>query len=234
MERYPREYLDDHLARLQWQQGEHLTIIGPTSSGKTTLAGALLPKRGWVVGMFSKARDKTPDAAFKGWETVRDWPRRGLESDQRRVMLWPQQRPTIPETMEWHADVFKRALDTTAKRGNRALYLDETQYLIDCGLGQRVSYLHYFARSAGISAVTSMQRPKFVPRIIMSSVTHAYIARTFDRDDIRRLSDLGGVNASELATNLAAITDRHTFVYVNPQGDARPSLVNTAWRRPAR
>src|SRR5690349_6421632 len=44
-----------------WRQGEHVGLIGPTGSGKTTLAMWLLPLRKYVVVLGTKPRDKTLD-----------------------------------------------------------------------------------------------------------------------------------------------------------------------------
>lgn len=228
MKEYPREPWGNHLARLNFRQGEHVLICGPTSSGKTQLAAPILGRRGWVLGLFNKAHDKTAQKEYKGWKRIKYWPRNGLREDETRVMLWPDQLGTIRETAAMHASEFRKALDAIAKQGNRAIYIDEMLYAQEmCKLEPEISYLHYFARSHGISAITSAQRPLRIPRVIMSSVTHAYFAKTTDSNDIKRISEMGGVDAKELAWNLGRLTNRHDFIYVNPLGDAPAAIVNT-------
>lgn len=205
-------------------------ICGPTGSGKTTLAKDVLDKRGWVLGFFNKASDETANDFGADWERVKDWPRFGLSTEQRRVMLWPATRANVRDTTLWHADVFRRAVDAVHRQGRRTLFFDETHYLTTkCGLGEEIEYFHYFGRSNRITCVTNMQRPRWIPKIILSSVTHAYIARTFDRDDAKYLSNLGGIDANELEHNLRNLPNRFSFVYVNPQGDSKPSVINTRW-----
>lgn len=231
---FPRQYWDDHMAVMMrdWAQGQHIAVFGPTSSGKTTLVRPLLDVRlrrgGHVIGFFNKAEDATIDEYFgRHWKRYKKWPRWGPSSN-RRIMLWPSTTDTIKASQEMHAEQFKRALDWVARVGNVTLYIDETLYLTEmCGLGHEISFLHYFARSSGVTIVTSSQRPFRVPRTILSSATHAYVARTRDRDDLKRLSELGNIDPRELEYNLAALADRHDFVYANPQGDAPSVIVNT-------
>ena len=229
---YPREHWKDFLRRLSIKQGEHTLIIGPTSSGKTELARQVIDttRDGYVMGLFVKGKDKTADDEWltHGWERLTDFPKRGMNEKQRRVVIWPTLSKTAEDTQDRQRDVYKRALDWANYVGNVAVYCDETAYLVEAlRLGRQVNQLFYLARSNGTSAYATMQRPKFVPRVLMSNSSHAFIARTTDRDDIKRLSDLGGGNARELEHNMMRLNDRHDFIYVNPLGDAPPSIVNT-------
>lgn len=228
---YPREHFRAFLKRLKIEQGEHTLIIGPTSSGKTELARRVIEttRDGYVMGLFVKGRDKTADREWlaHGWERLTAWPSRGLKEKQRRVMVWPRLKTTTADTHASFKETFGNALDWANYVGNVGVYIDETSYLNDLGLSRSVNQLFYLARSNGTSAYATMQRPKFMPRILMANSSHAFIARTTDLDDIKRLSDLGSGNRRELEHNLMRLTDRHDFLYLNPLGDAPPSIVNT-------
>src|SRR3954452_15677764 len=50
------EFIDDYFI---WRQGEHVTLIGPTGSGKTTLTNAILDKRAYILFFSTKQRDDT-------------------------------------------------------------------------------------------------------------------------------------------------------------------------------
>lgn len=205
-------------------------ICGPTGSGKTSLARPLLEKRKSIIALFNKASDKTADDFGPPWERVKTWPRFGLAPEQRRVLLWPTTKGSVEETTAHHAEVFRHAINQLHVEGHRAIYSDETLYVTNqLGLGKAVEYFHYFGRSNGITCITSQQRPRWVPKIIMSSVSHAYISRTFDPDDLKYLANLGGVDSRELAHNVANLPNRYSFVYVNTQGDGPSSIVNTRW-----
>jgi hypothetical protein len=227
---YPREPWRAHLSSLSWEQGDHILISAPTKAGKTTMVADLIHKRSHAVMFVSKLRDSTIEQRFKGWHRLYKWPKGGPPGYLNRILLWPQAGKTIADTSRIQRDVFAVALDAIFTEGNRAIIIDETLMFSDpqhIGLAAPLGMLHYYGRSSGISMLTLSQRPAWIPKVIYSSVTHAYISRTRDAQDARRLSDLGGVDTAELRSNLAALPTRHDYVYVNPQGDAKPAVLNT-------
>ena len=231
---YAAQPFRQHLAQMRsqrgWRQGEHILIAGPTSAGKTTLASKLLPLRSHTVMLVTKLDDPVFAAEFKDWTRLYAWPKGGPPSYERRVLLWPKPGKTLAATREVQRQVMADALDAIATQGKRTVCVDECIYMADpkfLNLGSELGMMHYFGRSAGITMLTLAQRPAWVPKIIYSSVTHAYVARTRDKDDAKRLADFGGLDARELAANAAVLPDRHDYVYVNPQGDAPPAVVNT-------
>lgn len=232
-----RVTFEQHLAYMlqHWRQGEHVLVCGPNSSGKTTLVRPLLDLRlrrpgGRVTALFTKLKDETISKEFAQYVRYTEWPRGGIPWDVKASMIWPKPGKTLAETSRIHRQVMGRALDAMARQGNRCVYFDETLYLTDPkygNLGAAVGLYHYFARSSGISAVSTAQRPFWIPKVILSAVTHAYVARTRDKDDIRRLADLSSVDHRMIGAELSQLEDRHDFIYLNPQGDADPVIVNT-------
>lgn len=226
----------DHLRRMykgpdRWEQGDHILIAAPTKAGKTTLMSKLVRMRSHVVILVTKQRDSTFRDEFKDWTIMREWPRNGPDPWENRILLWPKAvHGNKDATIANQRRVFGRALQHINDEGNRCVVFDETLYLTDpkyTNLGGWLSYLHYHGRSSGISLVSLTQRPAWIPVVVYSSVTHAYIARTRDRNDQKRLADMGGIDAREVGHNLNALTSRHDYVYLNPQGDAEPAIVNT-------
>lgn len=71
-----RVRMSDFLAhRFTWEQGEHITVVGPTDYGKTTLVIVLLEERDYVVFFATKPRDETISALEgQGYYFTRDWP----------------------------------------------------------------------------------------------------------------------------------------------------------------
>lgn len=232
--RYEPQAFPKHLAQMRggkgWKQGEHILIAGPTSAGKTTLAKHLLPLRSHAVMLVTKMQDPVFENEFKDWTRFNSWPKGGPPSWEKRILLWPKPGKTLGETRAIQREVMGNALDAIATQGKRTICVDECIYMADpkfLNLGSEIGMMHYFGRSAGITMLTLAQRPAWVPKIIYSSVTHAYVARTRDKDDAKRLADFGGIDAKELAANAALLPDRHDYVYVNPQGDSVPAVVNT-------
>lgn len=227
---YEAEPWQEHVSRLAWRQGEHVLVCGPTSAGKTSLVRPLLERRSHVVALFTKLRDDTIKRDFGSFTRYEEWPKHGFKPNETRVMIWPRPEKTTLGTIRKHRAVMTHALDMLLREGNRCLYMDEGLYLSDPRYGNlstAMGLVHYAGRSAGISAVTTAQRPFYLPKIILSSITHGYFARTRDRDDLKRLADIGSVDTREVAYNLANLPDRHDFVYLNPQGDGKPAVVNT-------
>jgi len=225
----------DHMRQMRsrgagWEQGDHVLIAAPTKAGKTTLAAKLLPARSHAVIFVTKLKDPTFELEFKDWTRLEAWPKGGPKPYQNKILLWPKPEKTMDGTKLKQRDVMGTALDAIATEGNRCVCIDECLYMADptyLGLGKEIGMLHYFGRSSGISMLTLAQRPAWIPKIIYGSVTHAYVARTRDVQDAKRLADFGGIDAKELAANAALLQTRHDYVYINPQGDSVPRVINS-------
>ena len=232
MKTYPRQAWGEHLATLNFRQGEHVFVSAPTGAGKTTLVRGPLEKRKYVVCLFTKLKDQTIRQEYKGFKRFDRWPKHGFEpTRENRVMIWPTPEKKIRDTIAKQKEVMSEALDRIANDGAWCVMIDELLYMTQPGylnLAPQIGMLHFYGRSAGISAVTLAQRPFHVPRIVLSSATHAYFARTYDKGDQQRLTELGSINPKEVAYNMEeTIEERHDFLYLNPQGDAESRVVNT-------
>lgn len=228
---YERETWADHLERLNWKQGEHLLIAAPTGSGKTDLAAQVIERRGYVADFISKTKDPIFDSpAYKNWRRITDWqPPKSPNGFDTRVLLWPRQLETMAETRDNQREVFKRCLEDVFKRGGWTLVFDELHYLTDNGflnLYDDIAILYHMGRSNNVTLVSLTQRPAWIPKIIYSSVTHAYIGRTRDTADLKRLGDLGGVDGKQIAAAVSQLETKHDFLYLNPMGDKVPVIVN--------
>lgn len=227
---YPRRAWQKHLEYLAWRQGEHILVSGPTSAGKTTLVRPLLEKRSHVIALFTKLKDPTIAREYKDFKRYDRWPKYGFAPDERKVMIWPKQEKTMRATIRKQQDIMREAFDAIARNGGWCVLIDEMLYMVEpryLNLGSEIGMLHYYGRSAGVSAVALAQRPFNIPRIVLSSATHAYFSRTYDAGDQKRLSELGSMNPREIIANMRNLDSRHDFMYLNPQGDAPSVIVNT-------
>jgi len=196
----------------------------------STLVEKRVNAGGHVVVMVSKMKDPTFKNEFKGWDILRSWPKGGPKTWQNRVLLWPEPQATTRATIENQREVFGTALNEITRQGHRTVVIDESLWMNDpklVGLSTEIGAMHYFGRSAGITMVDLTQRPAWIPVIIYSSVTHAYVSKTLHREDHKRLAELGGIDGKEVAENLMRLPTRHDYVYLNPLGDASPVVVNT-------
>lgn len=227
---YGRTPWREHVRNLQWDQGDHVLISGPTKAGKTTMMRQLIEKRSHKVVFVSKMQDPTFDNDFKGFERITEWPKGGPRPWQKELLLWPKPEKDIRDTLAKQQNVFREAINAILTQGNRCVVIDESLMMNDprlVNLGTEIGMAHYYGRSAGITMVDLTQRPSWIPKVIYSSVSHAYIASTKDAVDAKRLADLGGVDAKEVAANLFALPTRQDYVYLNPLGDASPTVINT-------
>lgn len=228
---YPRQTWPDHLTNLAWRQGEHILVSAPTSAGKTTLVRPILEKRSHVLALFTKLKDPTIAREYKGFSRFDQWPKHGFSPEtDRRVMIWPKPEKTLRATIRKQQEIMQKAFDNVARDGGWCVLIDEMLYMVEpryLNLGSEIGMLHYYGRSSGVSVVALAQRPFNIPRIVLSSATHAYFARTRDTGDQKRLSELGSLDAREIIGNMSNLKSRHDFMYLNPQGDAPSVIVNT-------
>ena len=208
-----------------------MLIAAPTGSGKTDLASKLIERRGFVVDFITKTKDPIfASSAYSHWDRITDWnPGTSPANWQDRVLLWPRQGKTMAETRDTQREVFSKALEDIFKRGGWCAVFDELHYMTDqsfLNLYDQIAILHHMGRSNNISLVNLTQRPAWIPKIIYSSVSHAYIARTKDSADLKRLSDLGGIDGKTIAQAVSELPSKHDFLYVNPMGDKTPVVVN--------
>lgn len=211
----PRASWADFLAQLQWRQGEHVSLIGPTGGGKTTLALALLPRREWTAVLATKPKDRTLDRLRRnGYRRLREWPPAwGIN----RVLLWPRWRG--PADTHNQRQVFLDAMDDIFHRGGWAICADELAYM--CQMLKLDSYLKLLwqqGRSIDISLMGCTQRPAFVPLELYSQASHLFIWRQTDKRDLDRIGGIGTVDPA-LVRSIVRQLPRHQFLYVNTRTD---------------
>lgn len=224
---FTRQSFEEHLRTLSWKQGEHVLMAAPTGAGKSTLMQAIIPKRRHVVILVTKFHDPLFEREFKGWYICRDWKK--LPRGEEKVLLWPKKQGSIREDIKHQAQVFSDCLEDIIRKQGWTVVVDELHYTTDphfLNLGPEIALLHHQGRSAGNTVVNLTQRPAWVPKIVYSSVSHAWIARTRDTQDLRRLSDLGGIDPRTVAAQVGGLPTRHDYLYMNPHGDAPARIVN--------
>lgn len=220
----------DHINALRWDQGDHLFISGPTKCGKTTLMQRLAEKRSRKVSLIIKRRDDTLMEEYKGWRRYEQWPKKGPPAYDDKILLWPTPEKSLAATLAKQRFIFREALNQIDQDGNRAVIVDEGLYTCEpqfLNLGKEIAMLFYTGRSNGISMAMLSQRPSWVPKVIKSSSSHVWLARTRDKDDMKTLSQFGDVNAKQIEAAMMALRHRQDFVYLNPQGDNRSAIINT-------
>jgi len=196
----------------KWNQGEHVTILGHTGSGKTTVAFEILPIRRFVLALASKPRDRLIDTAkTNGFHVAKEWP-----IDFRLYpynVLWPKIAKV--EDLRTQQAVFGRCLHDVYRVGGWTLYMDEVRYLGETlRLRKLLELLWLQGRSNDISIVATSQRPAWIPLEAYQSADHLFMFRESDMRNLQRLREIGGVDRDRLAYDLQRIP-KHDCIYVN-------------------
>lgn len=211
----PRLTWPEFLAALDWQQGEHVTLIGPTGRGKTTLALQLMERRTYTVTMACKPKDPLISALVidRGQTLIQDWPPPEPRDLYNRVVFWP------PIGKMKHVGLQKRrfasALMDIYEAGGWCVYFDEARYLTQfLNLQSLAELLWLQGRSLGISLVCSTQRPYWIPLSAYDQATHLFIWRDSDERNIKRLCEMASVDNATIREAISSL-DTHEFLYIN-------------------
>lgn len=213
--------------RFRCKPGEHVTIIAPTTCGKTTmiydLLGEIATPRLPVVSLVMKPRDKVVRryAGELGHRVTRTWP--PLPTPFWRPpgwVLWP--RHTFdPDRDDVHLQAqFRKCMLDCYQRGNRIIFVDEVAGLTtELGLSRvcKAIWMRGASMHAGLWAAT--QRPREVPLHAYSQAHHLLLGKTPDKKDRDRFSEIGGVDP-DLVKSTVAELQKFQWLYIRREDSA--------------
>lgn len=219
-----RSYVFDPSLDTGWKQDQHVALIGPTDSGKSTLLHGVLPFRDYTTFFATKIRDRTLEAysASGGYTRLKDWPpykphrwpkRVVTAQEMPRRLLWPD--VTSIEAVPELAPVFERAVSDIYTQGGWCTVWDEFWFQCEIlKLRQTAKILLQQARSNDISFVMGMQRPVWIPPEVFDQTRHLFFWRDNDEPNLKRIGNVGWLNAGPIRAFVANL-DPWQALYVN-------------------
>lgn len=212
-----------------YQAGQHVTILGPTGSGKTHLAYQLLEQTAHpdlpALVLVMKPRDKTTSKFTKrvAYRKVTNWPQLPSPWRPRKPpgwVLWPKHTFDPDVDLVEHWAVFRRAVLDSYKRGNRILFADETRSLErELGLNREMVTVWTKGRSMGTGIWAASQVPKFISTEAYSQASHVFLANIPDRRDQERFGEISGVDPA-LVRHVVQNLKRHQWLYIRQEDGA--------------
>jgi hypothetical protein len=201
------------MSQFVWEQGEHITLVGPTSSGKTSLARVLLRHRKYVLALATKPRDPVTQLFRKdGFIIRRDWPPPPPDIAP-KVVYWP--RIEKMTDIQGQQMKMRQVFHDVYVTGGYTLYLDEIRYITQkLKLEQEVSQLLLQGRTMGVSVIGGTQRPYYIPLECYDQATHLFFWKDTDKRNLERLSDISGIDGPQIAGVVQSL-GKHEVCYVN-------------------
>lgn len=207
-----------------WQQDQHVGLIGPTDTGKSNLTYSILPLRNYVTFFATKPRDKTLDlfGSKGGFVKIKDWPpvkgkgplKREITAEEMpKRLLWPDVRSL--HSVDHQREVFDKAIADIYAQGGWCVIWDEFWYMCQLlKLEQQARVFLQQARSNLISFVMGSQRPSRIPLEVFDQSTHLFFSRDNDERNLERISGVGWLAADPIRQLVAGL-ERYQFLYIN-------------------
>lgn len=206
--------------RVGRDHADHVTILGPTGTGKTVLALRIAELRRFVVVLGTKPRDRNLARATSGWYPAPDGelPSPTLHN---RVVVWPPHTDSELDDVRRHRAAFQRTLRDAYTAGGWHVVADEMNYLMD-DLRMRGVITRSFrgGRSMAHGMIVCAQRPRHVPLEALSGAQHVIMFGTNDEEDVKRLGGLNGVSSDLVRSTVRSLGRAYDFLHVNTRTGA--------------
>lgn len=183
------------------KRGEHVSIVGPTGGGKSTIGCEIAQ----LIGS-RKATNKRPvpvtiicckeedDTIEKlGWPKLKKWPPAYGEEHN---IIWPRGFDAS-ESAKKQAQIINPVLDQMHKEGRQTVYITECAYMErplpkGLGLGHTMERFWSEARSSKLTIIGDTQRPRHVTLLMWTEPSWVFIIKPEDFDDLDTVARRSG------------------------------------------
>lgn len=197
-----QEFIDEW----DYQDGQHVTMLGPTQRGKTTLAIQLLGKsatpdrKAVLLAGKPPGRDKVMGEAAKNLNlrVVEEWPPLPSYKDRKRngFVLRPKQGlRDLDEDRENVRSNFRRALMSNYASKKPVITVVDEAHHVQNDLKLKNEYEAPLMRGAPVNSEWSLiQRGRWMSYLCYDAPEHVFIFYDPDISNQRRYSEIGGVD----------------------------------------
>lgn len=207
---------DVFLERVKFEQGQHITIVGTTGSGKTVLERELVKTRFWTVLLGTKNEDRELYEPFEkaGFEITDDFDPTPEKADS-RVIFRPRMSTPDAAGLRKQRDAFESMLFEVFEARQWRIVADEIWYLTNrLRLADTFETFWSQGRSMGITVVACTQLPVSIPLMAFDQATHLFLFRNTDQYRIKRMAEFSGAD-SALLRSAIPLLPRFEFIYVD-------------------
>ena len=218
----------------QWKPGQHISVIGPTGTGKSNLVVNLLTLRRHALALDVKGGDTTLGKLERygfvrtGWPLDKREYRRMGEGAPGRFIVGKRARTA--EEMRPLRDMIGRCIHDVFAEGHWSVYVDELQMAASpkmWNLGSGIELNLIAARDRGVSIITSCQAPRWVPRAASDQANWVFLFPTRDRDVVARLSEIAGRPRQEIQGAIRGLGPQSDHMVLVVGTDAYAPLIIT-------
>lgn len=203
------------MQRFDWQQGEHVGLIGTTGSGKTNLLEHILPLRTYVAVAATKPRDVSMDRLIaSGYARFDRWPGPFADNKTPRRVIWPEATRRLNTDAEQEA-IFKEMWHSAFVEEGWCLVTDEgAAFATKYKMKPELIDVWDRGRSLGVSQVVATQRPKHIPLEIYTQSNHLFFWQMNDKRDLET-AGLTNARNPELMRKTIVGLEKYQVLYVN-------------------
>lgn len=215
---------------MDWRQGEHITLIGPTGRGKTELLIKLIEDHPWVVFLGTKQTDATQSRLVEElhYREISSPHELNMEVSRKFLFRPPFPKASAEQLKAAHRNAFRQLIMRAYRQEGWTIAVDELRYICRfLGLSDEMELIYLQGRSQGSSVTGGTQRPRFVPLEAYDQATHLFFWKDPDRSNLERVAEAAGLSR-QLVLQVVPELGHHDAFYVNTV-TGETLITNTRW-----